>query len=168
MTTYCANHPDVETGLRCNRCNKYICARCAVRTPTGYRCRECIREQKKVFDTAKPQDFIVGSLVGGVLAYLASLVANMVFGFFVLLIAPVAGMLIANIVLKVIGGRRSNALFITITTAVALGSSVIVLEMLALLIYGGFFNIIGAIWPGLFAFLVTSTFYTRISGIQIR
>ena len=36
--TYCANHPGVETSLRCNKCGKPICAKCAVRTPTGYRC----------------------------------------------------------------------------------------------------------------------------------
>ena len=36
--TYCANHPTVETTLRCNKCGKPICAKCAIRTPTGYRC----------------------------------------------------------------------------------------------------------------------------------
>ena len=47
---YCANHPTVETTLRCNRCEKPICAKCAVLTPTGYRCKECIKEQQKIFD----------------------------------------------------------------------------------------------------------------------
>ncbi len=39
----CANHPERETGLRCNRCGKPICSQCAVQTPVGYRCRECVR-----------------------------------------------------------------------------------------------------------------------------
>ncbi len=47
--TYCANHPGVETSLRCNKCGKPICAKCAVRTPTGYRCKECVRGQLKDF-----------------------------------------------------------------------------------------------------------------------
>ena len=31
----CYRHPDTETGLRCNRCNKFICARCAVKMEVG-------------------------------------------------------------------------------------------------------------------------------------
>ena len=37
----CHWHPDVETGLSCGRCGKYICARCMVRAPVGTRCQEC-------------------------------------------------------------------------------------------------------------------------------
>ncbi|MCK6625380.1 MAG: rhomboid family intramembrane serine protease [Anaerolineae bacterium] len=39
---YCYQHPKVETSLRCNRCNRPICAKCAQRTPVGFRCSECI------------------------------------------------------------------------------------------------------------------------------
>ena len=35
---FCVNHPRVETGLRCNRCDNPICVRCAKLTPVGYRC----------------------------------------------------------------------------------------------------------------------------------
>jgi hypothetical protein len=38
---YCANHPNVQTNLRCSRCGKPICARCRVPTPVGYRCYDC-------------------------------------------------------------------------------------------------------------------------------
>ncbi len=51
-STYCANHPTVETTLRCNRCDKPICPKCAVKSPVGYRCRECVKSQQKIFDTA--------------------------------------------------------------------------------------------------------------------
>jgi DNA-directed RNA polymerase subunit RPC12/RpoP len=37
----CTYHPDVMTGLRCNRCSKPICAKDAVRTPVGLRCPDC-------------------------------------------------------------------------------------------------------------------------------
>ena len=37
----CSYHPDVMTGLRCSRCGKPICPRCAVRTPVGLRCPDC-------------------------------------------------------------------------------------------------------------------------------
>lgn len=39
--SYCAEHPETQTGLRCGRCNKPICPRCMVETPVGYRCRQC-------------------------------------------------------------------------------------------------------------------------------
>ncbi len=37
----CTYHPDVQTGLRCTRCGKPICPKCAVRTPVGLRCPDC-------------------------------------------------------------------------------------------------------------------------------
>jgi hypothetical protein len=53
---YCANHPDTETYLRCNKCGKPICLKCAVLTEVGYRCKECIREQQNVFYNAMTSD----------------------------------------------------------------------------------------------------------------
>jgi len=47
---YCYVHPDRETLLRCNRCERPICQSCAVLTPTGYRCKECVRGQQKIFE----------------------------------------------------------------------------------------------------------------------
>lgn len=41
---FCYRHPQVETGLHCNRCNKAICAKCAQRTPVGFRCPDCMLE----------------------------------------------------------------------------------------------------------------------------
>lgn len=37
----CSYHPDELTGLRCSRCGKPICPKCAVRTPVGLRCPDC-------------------------------------------------------------------------------------------------------------------------------
>lgn len=50
----CANHPDTETHLRCNRCGKPICVRCVIQTPVGGRCRECAQLKR-------PPMFQVGS-----------------------------------------------------------------------------------------------------------
>jgi len=41
---YCYRHPTVETGLRCNRCSKPICPKCAQRGPVGFRCPDCVIE----------------------------------------------------------------------------------------------------------------------------
>jgi phage FluMu protein Com len=37
----CSYHPNVLTRLRCSKCGKPICPRCAVETPVGFRCPEC-------------------------------------------------------------------------------------------------------------------------------
>jgi len=37
----CSYHPNVMTGLRCNRCGKPICPQCGVRMPVGMRCPDC-------------------------------------------------------------------------------------------------------------------------------
>ena len=37
----CATHPQVETNLRCGKCEKPICPKCLVQTPVGARCPDC-------------------------------------------------------------------------------------------------------------------------------
>ena len=100
--TYCASHPDRETGLSCNRCGKPICTTCAVHTATGYRCKECVREQKKKFDTAQTSDYIVAVVISIALSYLGSIFVSRL-GFFLLLLSPIAGMLIAEAVRNATG-----------------------------------------------------------------
>ncbi len=157
---YCANHPDVETNLRCNKCEKPICARCAVLTPTGYRCKECIRGQQKVFDTATWVDYPLIIAVVGVLAFLGSLIAYRV-GFLVILLAPLAGGLIAEIARIVTRRRRSKRLFILATGAAALGCIPIGVQFIFHL------NLYGLLWQVAYAILMTSSFYARLAGIRI-
>lgn len=42
----CAAHPNVETNLRCGKCDKPICPKCMVQTPVGARCRDCAKLYK--------------------------------------------------------------------------------------------------------------------------
>ncbi len=43
QTMKCAEHPDVETTLKCSKCGKPICPKCMVQTPVGARCRDCAK-----------------------------------------------------------------------------------------------------------------------------
>ena len=45
-TTYCAEHEDTPTSLRCSRCEKLVCPQCMVQAPVGIRCREHGKAQK--------------------------------------------------------------------------------------------------------------------------
>lgn len=164
--TFCANHPHRETSLRCNRCGKLICSQCAIRTPTGYRCEECVRGHQKTFETAQLTDYPLAFLVGGVLSYLGGLVALRL-GFFVILLAPFAGGLIAEAIRAVIGKRRAPNLFRVASAGVALGAAPFLLGPLLALLAGNMGALLPMLWPAVYLFIVTSTAYVRLSGLHI-
>ena len=172
-TLYCANHPDRETFLRCNSCEKPICVQCAVQTPTGYRCRECVRGQQKKFNTAKVSDLILAPLIAAILSFVGSNVANFL-RFFILLIAPFVGMAIEQAVRLVIKNRRSQPLYILIAAGTAVGSLPLLISDLLLFLnqigIGGFnlYGILPLVWQGAFTVLVTSSVYYRLKGITFK
>ena len=164
---FCANHPGVETTLRCNRCEKPICPKCAVRTPTGYRCKECVRGQLKKFDTAEWYDYLLGFAVAGLLSLLGSFLISLVgsigfIGWFLVVMgAPTAGAIIAEAVRRVIQRHRSKPLFLTIIIAVVLGALPLVLINLLRM------NLFGILFQGIYLFLVAPAVYYRLSGMQL-
>lgn len=62
----CSYHPDVLTGLRCNRCGKPICPLDAIRTDVGNRCPECagVRAPGTI---RTGTDSLVKAILGGLL-----------------------------------------------------------------------------------------------------
>ncbi len=171
-TLYCANHPDVETTLRCNRCEKPICVKCAVLTPTGYRCIDCVRNQQKTFETAQWYDYLLASGIAIILSYIGSRLVSYL-GFFTLFVAPIAGIIIAEAIRLVIRRRRSKRLFQVCAIAVALGSLPIMLQVVIIAINlfsggsVGFGFLLPLVWQGVYFFVVTSTVYYRLAGIRI-
>ena len=165
----CYNHPDRETMLRCNRCERPICTACAVLTPTGYRCKECVRGQQKVFDTAQWSDYPLAIVVAGVLSFMGSVAASYL-GFFTIFIAPVIGVILAEAVRWVVRRRRARLLFQLATAGAILGALPIpLIALLGVVIGGGRgFGLFGLLWPSIYIFLVASTTYYRLSGIQLR
>ena len=165
--TYCENHPKVESTLRCNRCDKPICAKCAVLTETGYRCKECVRTQQKTFDTAKSIDYVLAIGIAVILAYIGSLIVSRI-GFFTIFLAPLAGMVIAEAIRRAIQRRRSKRLFQATAVATAVGG---LLPMLSVLVLTGLSIGLSSffifIWPIVYTVLVTSTVYYRLAGISL-
>ncbi len=166
-TLYCYNHPTRETTLRCNNCNRPICASCAVRTPTGYRCKECVRERQKTFDTSEWYDYVIGFIVAGILSGIASFLVTLIgsvgfFGWFLIAAgAPTAGVIIAEGVRLVTRRRRSRALFITICVAMVLGAVPLILFELFI------FDIFGIVFQIIYLVISVPIVYTRLSGIQL-
>lgn len=73
--TFCAVHPDRETGLRCNKCGRYMCVQCAVSTPVGYRCRECVRQVDDKFFTGTNNDYVIAGAISAVTGLAAGFAA---------------------------------------------------------------------------------------------
>jgi hypothetical protein len=169
---YCYNHSQRETLLRCNKCNRPICGECAVLTPTGYRCKECVHGQQRKFENAKSLDYALGLIVAGVLSLAGSFIPD-ILSFFTLFVAPIVGVIIVAVVQRLIKHRRSQSLFIVVAGAAAVGSlPLLVVQILNVfhVIYFPVFgapSVLGLIWQGLYTFLVTTTVYYRMSGIQL-
>lgn len=108
--TYCEVHPDRETSLRCNKCNRLMCAECAVPTPVGYRCRQCVRQHEDKFFTGTTADYAIVFGVSAVLAAVGLFLVNLIGGFFlfiILLAIPIGGG-IGEAALRLTGRRRGR------------------------------------------------------------
>ena len=168
---YCANHPDTETLLRCNKCGKPICMKCAQLTDVGYRCKECIRTQQNVYFNAENWDNPIAFAVSFLIALVATPFVTAVFsfgGFFGWIIAfmvgPGAGGLLSQIIRWAVGRRRGRYLRFFAIGGIILGMMVGAFIGTILGLVGGmsfllFFNLPVLI----FAFLAATTAY-RILG----
>jgi hypothetical protein len=125
--TFCAVHPSVETTLKCNKCGRYMCSRCAVRTPVGYRCKECVHQQQDVYFTASQQDYIIAGVVSFALGLpIAWLVTNL--GLFIIILASLpAGGLISEAVQRATGRRRGRYMWAIVAAAIAISALAVVL-----------------------------------------
>ena len=168
-TLYCANHPTVEATLRCNRCEKPICTKCAVLTPTGYRCRECVRGQQRQFENAQWFDYPLVFIAMGILSFFGSWLVTII-GFFTILLAPAAGFGLSEIARWVIQRRRAKNLFRMAAIGAAVGALPFVLIALVRLLVGGFGfgGLLNLLWLGIYLVTVPSTIYARLRGINIR
>jgi hypothetical protein len=165
---YCYVHPNRETSLRCNNCNRPICAACAIHTPTGYRCRECVKGQQKVFNTSEWYDYISGFSVAAILSAIAAFLVTFIggigfFGWFLIAAgAPTAAVAIAEGVRLVTGKRRSRPLFMTVAAGVVFGALLVILLQLR---FSG--NLFGILFQVIYLVIAVPVVYSRLSGIQL-
>jgi ABC-type Co2+ transport system permease subunit len=161
-TLYCANHPQTPTSLRCNKCGKPICTRCAVLTPVGYRCKECVRGQQQVFETALWYDYVVAAIIAAPLASVAGVLVVQ-FVWFVFLLAPVVGGTIAEVVRWAVRRRRGRYLGLAAAAAFVVGCLPIPVVML----FSSRGLGTGLLWVLIYAVMGASTVYARLRGISI-
>jgi len=169
-TLHCANHPDRETSLRCNKCSKPICTKCAVRTPVGYRCQECVRGQQAIFQTAQWYDYAIGAGVALVLSAIITPFGGLL-GWFAIFLGPVGGTVVAEVVRFAVRKRRGRYFAELVGGAMILGAAPFVLLPLIFGLLGGGrggFGLFGLLWPVLFLVLAVGTAYARLRGMTFR
>lgn len=179
-TLTCYVHPNRETGLRCKICELLICASCAVRTPTGYSCKNCVLSHQKKFDTALWYDYVVGFVLAAILsaitAFIVTLLSGFFFGLIILFAAPAAGRIIARILSAVLRRSRSRALFMTISVGMVVGAipaliSKIISIILIMNFYGAeafsIWSLLPVVWIVIYLFIAVPVVYTQFSGIRL-
>jgi hypothetical protein len=176
-TMVCANHPHRETTLRCNRCEKPICSQCAILTPVGYRCKECVKGQQKTFDTTRNYDYPLAFGIALILSGISVAVLSFL-GFWGLFLAPVLGGVIGEAIRWAVGRRRSRRL--PLVAGIGAGIGVVIyllfssLPYLSYAAFGGSFDMMLAggvltslLWPIAYTGLLIASMYYRLRGIRL-
>jgi hypothetical protein len=160
--TYCAVHPDRETGLRCNKCDRLMCADCAVRTPVGYRCKQCVRQHDDKFFNASTVDYGIVFAVAAVIAALGYLGLSIVgigriLIILILVCVPIGGA-IGEAALRLTGKRRGRYSGYIAAAGVVVGAL-----LPGLILYGRLLpDVTLLIYAGIVAFTVYGRFRMRI------
>ncbi len=151
-TLFCAFHPSTPTALRCNRCGRPICTRCAVQTPVGYRCRACVAGQQALFFNARPLDYGVAAAVATGIGLVAAMVVPAL-GFWVILVGPLVGSLAAEAVHRLNGRRRGRWIWLVVSGGLAVGLAVVRLPLLV----ASPTRLMDLLWDGIYLAMAIST-----------
>lgn len=73
---YCYAHPDTPTRLKCSRCDRPICGRCAIPASVGQHCPECVAEARRAAPRVRPvlratAPVVTAILVANIIVYFA-------------------------------------------------------------------------------------------------
>jgi hypothetical protein len=120
---FCYRHPDRETWVRCGRCDRPICTKCAMQGPVGLRCIDC---GKPAFDPLT--SLTPGQAIGAfAIALIGGLIVSMLaprIGFFGLILAFFGGGLTADMTIRMIGFKAGPAIAALLLGGIAAGALV--------------------------------------------
>jgi hypothetical protein len=158
---YCHYHPNTPTTLRCNRCGKPICARDAVRTPVGYRCKDCVRRQQDVFFNATVVDYVIAAIVALPVGFVAQQIAPRL-GFFIIFIGPAIGGIVGEVIFRATRKRRGRYSWAVAVGAISAGALAALWPKLQLLflVGGEAFGLI--VWDVVFFVLMAGAVVARL------
>ena len=105
-----------------------VCLKCVVRTPVGYRCKQCTNNQFAGYYNATSLDHILTAIIGTIASMIGGGIAMAIGGIWfyaVIFYAPAAGGVIAEIIRRVIQKRRGKYIWLVACVAFVLGALVI-------------------------------------------
>ena len=153
--TFCINHPQTPTSLRCNRCGNPICVKCAVRTPVGYRCKTCVKSQQEVYFTAAPSDYVIAAIITLPLAAIGQFIGPMLW-FFALFAGPIVGGVIADLVWRATGKRRGQYTWLVVAASMVIAA----LPAVAWALFTS--GLVGLLWHGIYLVLAVGAAIARL------
>lgn len=118
---FCYRHADRETYVRCGRCDRPICPRCAMQGPVGFRCRDCGKPVYDPLTSFRPEQLVLGSLVSLGASTLGGVIGLQI-GFFVIFVGFLAGGLISDLVMRVTGYKRGPVMAAILLGGIGLGA----------------------------------------------
>ncbi len=165
--TFCVNHPQTETYLKCNKCGKPVCMKCVQRTPVGYRCNECLGLQRAGYYNATTFDYILASIIAVVLGAIGGFFISLIgFWLVAIFVGPIAGGIISEAIRRVISKRRGRYLALVATTALVVGAIIVLLAPAIPLVLAGRPQLLARVFLNIgfwiFLALAASTVYARL------
>lgn len=121
LVVRCAAHPNVETALRCGRCDTPICPRCLVMTPVGARCRTCAQVRKSPIYDVGPMYYLRATAAGLAVAAVGSFVVLFIPFFGLMLL----GLAVGEAVTRAANRKRGTGLAVVAVASIFVGVIVI-------------------------------------------
>jgi hypothetical protein len=115
----CYRHKNVETAVSCGRCDRPICPKCMISGPAGMRCPECASLRSTALYKIHPARLALTAMAALVVGVIGAYVISSI-SFFVFLVGPFYGGVVAEVVLRVSGRKRGPVL-----EAIGIGSIVL-------------------------------------------
>ena len=132
----CASHPDIETNLKCSKCDKSICPKCMVQTPVDARCQDCAQLRRLPTYNVSAGFYLRAAGTGLVMSVVCGVLWGAI-GFFIfflylnLLLAPGFGYVIAEVIGFSVNRKRGPGL------AVIAGIALVVSYLVSILVPWG-------------------------------
>lgn len=122
----CARHPDIETQLRCGKCDTPICPECMVFGPAGARCKDCAALRSSPLYHVSASSLAKAIAVGMVVAILGGYLLAVVqrFGFFLLFGGLIYGQAVASVIQRIAGRKLGLVMELAAGVCTLLGAIV--------------------------------------------
>ena len=121
---FCVNHPNRDTVLRCNKCERPMCLRCLELTAVGHRCKECLGQQRAGYYNATPADYAVAAVVGTAPSILAGMIVPYSYFYLALIGGAIGGGIVSESIRWAIRRRRGRFIWLVACAGIVVGGLV--------------------------------------------